>query len=253
MLATYTMQPDIRSATCQQPDGGPAAPLGRLRACLEQEAVGGACQGLKLRSWGRGQPLVLVHGGVGSWTHWIRNIQSLAGHFRVHAIDLPGFGDSADVPAAMAPDEYLDWVAQVLLGVAADGRKVHVAGFSFGAVVAAAVCARLGSAVEALTLLGPGGFGEPVGRRIPVQQRPRDPSLTAEIRQVLAFNLGQWMLSAAPHPDDPVVELHARNVERSRYDSREIGWRATLLADLSRISAPVQVAWGDGDGSPTPP
>src|SRR3990172_888777 len=26
------------------------------------------------RVWGSGEPLVLFHGGSGSWTHWIRNI-----------------------------------------------------------------------------------------------------------------------------------------------------------------------------------
>jgi hypothetical protein len=30
-------------------------------------------------SWGDGEPLVLLHGGSGSWTHWLRNVQALAG------------------------------------------------------------------------------------------------------------------------------------------------------------------------------
>ena len=33
------------------------------------------------RVWGRGEPLVLFHGGSGSWTHWIRNIPELARHY----------------------------------------------------------------------------------------------------------------------------------------------------------------------------
>ena len=28
--------------------------------------------------WGKGDPVVLVHGGTGSWRHWIRNIEYLA-------------------------------------------------------------------------------------------------------------------------------------------------------------------------------
>jgi len=41
-------------------------------------------------------PLVLLHGGSGSWTHWVRNIADLVDAGRELWIpDLPGFGDSA--------------------------------------------------------------------------------------------------------------------------------------------------------------
>ena len=25
--------------------------------------------------WGEGRPLVLLHGGTGSWMHWVRNVE----------------------------------------------------------------------------------------------------------------------------------------------------------------------------------
>src|SRR3546814_6277896 len=40
------------------------------------------------RLWGEGPPLVLLHGGSGSWTHWFRNIPALARRYRVIAADL---------------------------------------------------------------------------------------------------------------------------------------------------------------------
>ncbi len=44
--------------------------------------------------------MVLLHGGSGSWTHWIRNIPMLLACGRqVWAQDLPGFGDSASPPS----------------------------------------------------------------------------------------------------------------------------------------------------------
>ena len=45
--------------------------------------------------WGKGDPLVLVHGGTGSWRHWIRNIEYLARDFQIITPDIPGSGDSS--------------------------------------------------------------------------------------------------------------------------------------------------------------
>ena len=50
------------------------------------------------RLWGSGPPLVLLHGGYGSWMHWIRNVLPLSRRFRVIAPDLPGLGKSATPP-----------------------------------------------------------------------------------------------------------------------------------------------------------
>ena len=53
-------------------------------------------------------PTVLLHGGSGSWNHWVRNIDALLASGRqVIAPDLPGFGDSArpdDVSDAIPTD-----------------------------------------------------------------------------------------------------------------------------------------------------
>jgi len=63
--------------------------------------------------WGEGPTVVLLHGGYGSWTHWIRNIDALAAEHRVIAADLPGLGDSA-----MPPEPFTPWS---LAGILADG------------------------------------------------------------------------------------------------------------------------------------
>jgi pimeloyl-ACP methyl ester carboxylesterase len=40
---------------------------------------------------GAGPTLLLLHGGTGSWTHRLRNIEPLARHFRLVVPDLPGW------------------------------------------------------------------------------------------------------------------------------------------------------------------
>lgn len=213
---------------------------------------------LAFRRWGHGPVLVLFHGAHGSWTHWVRNIEALAARFTVLALDLPGFGDSPDVPQGLTADGYLDWVADAVTQAVADAspeaalRKAGLIGFSYGGVVAAAVAARVGPVAHRLTLIGPGGFGEPVGRSIPLRKRPLDRQDTQLLREVTAYNLGQMMLSDIPSVDDPVIDLHLANLERTRYDSRIIGWRDTLLQDLKKTNCPAQVIWGDHDRLASP-
>src|SRR5262245_66454455 len=55
------------------------------------------------RVWGAGDPLVLFHGGSGSWTHWIRNIPELSRHYELWVPDIPGLGSSAMPPQTWIP------------------------------------------------------------------------------------------------------------------------------------------------------
>src|SRR5438128_12214684 len=46
--------------------------------------------------FGRGEPLMLLHGGTGSWLHWVRNIAPLSADFMLLVPDIPGSGESAN-------------------------------------------------------------------------------------------------------------------------------------------------------------
>jgi pimeloyl-ACP methyl ester carboxylesterase len=46
-------------------------------------------------AFGRGKPVIFVHGWLGSWRYWWPTMQALATHHRSFAVDLWGFGDSS--------------------------------------------------------------------------------------------------------------------------------------------------------------
>ena len=72
----------------------PQALLARLdQAATRYETPTGAGR-MIWRSWGSGPILVLLHGGSGSWRHWVRNIEYFAKDRRVLAPDLPGMRES---------------------------------------------------------------------------------------------------------------------------------------------------------------
>jgi 2-hydroxy-6-oxonona-2,4-dienedioate hydrolase len=197
---------------------------------------------------GSGPRLVLFHGGVGSRNHWQRNIPELARHFTVTAVDLPGFGASVDAPQDI--DIYLSMVCDAAAELG--GRSFGLAGFSFGAVVAAAVASRLGGMVEFLSMIAPGGLGVPKGRQLDIRPVPKDGLDSADGRAALRHNLAVTMFANPATADAGAVELHRSNIERARFDSRRISLQARLLDDLKVVRCPLQLIWGRRDAMAYP-
>jgi pimeloyl-ACP methyl ester carboxylesterase len=197
---------------------------------------------LAVKTAGTGVPLVLLHGGTGSWTHWTRNITPLAESFHVHAVDLPGFGRSPEVAADIAIDDYIDAVAAAVDEMT-HSEPYHLAGFSFGGVTAAGVAARHSKAIKTLTLAGPGGFGNAAGRKLDVRGLPPGGSDEAK-RAVVRHNLLQMMLAHPESVDDATLDLQIENIRNAGFDSRRVSYAPRLTSDLQRLSAPVHIIWG---------
>ena len=90
---------------------------------------------------GRGQPLIFIHGWVGSWRYWWPSMQALSAHYRTFAFDLWGFGDSSKTPDVYSLKAYVEMVDQFIdkLGVA---RPVILVGHGLGAAVALSYTAQ---------------------------------------------------------------------------------------------------------------
>jgi len=100
-----------------------------------------------------GPPVILLHGGGGAWSHWVRNIGPLAQHHSVWAPDLPGLGDS-DLPAELSMEGISDTLAQGLSELVPGDAPINLVGFSFGTSVACCLATRLGGRIRHLVLAG---------------------------------------------------------------------------------------------------
>src|SRR6266700_1161644 len=88
------------------------------------------------RVWGRGDPLVLLHGGTGSWLHWIRNVEDLARDFAVIAADIPGSGESATPEPPPTADRIATSMLAGLDRLIGPDNGFAIAGFSMGGMIA---------------------------------------------------------------------------------------------------------------------
>ncbi len=201
---------------------------------------------LNRRTAGQGEPLVLLHGGMGSINHWHRNVDELAKHYTVHALDMPGCGDSPAVSKDIPKEEYVALIIAALNDAVPHGT-FRLAGFSFGGIIAALCAARMGGRVHKLSMAGPGGFDrEPP----PLDLRKIPPASAGEavIREVLAHNLRVMMIADPAKVTDEAVDLHYVNVKRTRYDGRHFSLTPGSMAQCLKVmTCPAQIIWGERD------
>ncbi len=212
---------------------------------------------------GEGMPLVLIHGLLGYSFSWRFNLEVLARHARVYAIDLPGSGFSCRNPALTGD---LASLAQYVLAFmqAVGAKSAVLLGSSHGggaALLAAAMAKEWNISIEAMILASPVNPWSKQG--IPLT------SILGSSLGALIFRSMAWSL--AP--------LHGRILMRMYGDPRRIapgtvsgynqplkipGTLDALLrrirnwkSDLAKIEEalpqvsdiPILLLWGDRDGA----
>jgi 2-hydroxy-6-oxonona-2,4-dienedioate hydrolase len=202
------------------------------------------------RVWGSGPPLVLLHGGYGSWMHWVRNVLPLSRQFTVIAADLPGLGESATPPEP--------WTAAGLAAIVVEGLDIvlpkgvapRLAGFSFGGVIGGSVAAQLGDRLHSFTVVGSNGLGlnrSPTElRRVPVDAGEEEEFATHR------FNLNQLMIRDPDKIDELALYLQKTNHARARMRSRRFSRSGALIEALPLIKARLDGIWGERDATAYP-
>lgn len=237
---------------------GGAAPAALIAALertgdLHRVAVDGA--EVAWRRFGRGAPLVLVHGGHGSWLHWTRNIPALAQHFTVWVPDLPGYGASSPAQPAGDLAALVQATAASLDHLVGATSPVRIAAFSFGGLVATQLAA-LRPGVRQLALLGTAGHGtprRPRGKLLDWKEAARADDADA-LANVMRHNLGVHMLQAQGDAIDPLaLHIHTVSCLATRFRSRHLSLAARIGPLLDTLPARLWLGWGADDVTADPP
>lgn len=234
-------------------NSGREEPHPALRAVAEQaRRAETPCGGGSLvwRAWGRGRPLVLLHGGSGSWRHWLRNIPAFAEGRLVICPDLPGLGDS-DMPPedARSPEGIAPILRQGLRLLLADGEGYDLVGFSFGALCSGHLAALDTVGCRSLTIVGAGALGF-----------TRSPTELVKVRHLEGaerdaanhHNLAALMFADASRIDEAALAMQDLHTRRARFKSR--GWAGTdsLKQAILRSHAPLGAIYGEQDAIARP-
>ena len=191
-------------------------------------------------------PLVLFHGGSGSWTHWVKNIAPMLDAGRtVLAADLPGFGDSALLASGSDADALAPVLAEDLRALL-QGQVCDLAGFSFGGLTAALMVADAPELARRLVLVGAPAMGVVAKRQFELKSW-RYLKTEAEQEAIHRENLGILMLHDHGLIDGLALQVHIANVQRDRAPRRRLARTDILARTLPRLPCPVYAIYGEHD------
>ncbi len=200
-------------------------------------------------AWGNGPVLVLLHGGNGSWRHWVRTIPDLSRQYRVVAADLPGLGESTEAPAPPSQDGIARIVADGLDTAIGPQTRYAIAGFSFGGMISSIVAALHGERVRSLTVNGPGGMG---GRARTLELVSVRHKQGAERIEAHRTNLAELMIHDPAKIDALALALQEWHSVRNRLRTPLLSRSMATVEAFGRVRAPVRAIYGEFDAPAYP-
>ena len=219
------------------------------RACARRTTPNGAGE-VVWRIWGAGAPLVLLHGGTGSWMHWMRNIEELARDFTLLVPDLPGSGESSSPQPPISADGIAATLSHGLTTLIGARTRFAMAGFSMGGLIAGYLARHAGTDARCLVLVGATGTGAPRG---PMQLRSwRRLASDAEKIATHRHNLGILMIHDPAKVDALAVHMQKINAERSRIRGKHVSHTGTLAEALADFTGQLAGIWGEHDATAVP-
>lgn len=196
-----------------------------------------------------GLPLLLLHGLTGSRLSWEPQLQTLGGVRRVAAWDLPGYGASAPVDPSLGFRGLADAVARWcdVLGV----EQVHLAGLSFGGMIAQYTAVHHPDRVASLALLATSPKFGLDGTEPAAWRRARLAPLD-EGQQPIDFAPRVMRAIAGPHISDGALQGQIDAAARVPADGLRASIDVLITHDsrplLASIAAPTIVVVGELDG-----
>ena len=230
-------------------------------ASIEEKFVDVAGCRVRYLTGGRGPALLLVHGLLAYSFSWRFNLQALAQHATVYALDLPGMGFSQRVPnpaPGLAPTAEIILDFMKTLGISS--ASLLGSSHGGGSVLLAAPCAATqGIKIEKLILVSPVNPWSLQGTRITdLLATSWGAALFRPLSRLLTPLHGYFLrrLYGDPRQATPeTIEGYSRGMRVAgtieHCLARVKHWRQDLLAieqALSRCpNVPVLLIWGDRD------
>jgi pimeloyl-ACP methyl ester carboxylesterase len=183
---------------------------------------------------GNGQPLILIHGGLGSTDMLAEIMPELSKQHKVIAVDLQGHGRTADIDRPMSFQAMADDIAALIrcLGI----QKADVMGYSMGGMVALRATIQHPELVNRLVIVSSTFSRDGWYPEIIAGMSSLSASTAEQMKQTPMYSN---YVHVAPRPQDwPVLCAKLGAMAQHEYN-----WSN----EVEKVKAPVLLVFGDAD------
>lgn len=197
--------------------------------------------------YGRGRPVILLHGWLGSWGLWQETMAYLGAFYRTYALDFWGFGESGKKRETYAVSDFVSLVNQFMeqLGI------VHapLVGHSMGGTVSLSVAIKYPERVSKVVVVGSPMVGSSLAPLLKLAGNRQIAFMLFNMMGV--FRTGLRLYSPMICKDPRFPEMMDRDLSRTTVESflRSIASlrRTDLTPMLPQIKVPAMGFYGDKD------
>ena len=176
---------------------------------------------------GQGEPVVFIHGLSGSSRWWCKNIPTIARHYRVYLVDLPGFGMTRHLHHTFSLKQCATWVNDWMQAIGLD--EANLVGHSMGGYVSMALAALHPEKVKRLILVA--SIGIPFGCSV-------NRMLLPMVKAIGRTNPAFWPYLAYDYFRAGPAMVHRASSEIVALDATEV---------ISAVQTPTLLIWGEYD------
>ena len=194
---------------------------------------------------GRGIPLVLVHGFLGSSDMWIPQIKFFKDNFRVIAPALPGFGNSSEINSC----DSIDCMAKAILNFLAKKniKQFNLLGHSMGGMIVQEIAKIAGDKILKLICYGTGPRGDIPGRFETIDQSRK--KLKINGLKDTAYRIAKtWFIEEEKAKYFYLCEEAGKQTSISAADNGLVAMKNwDGVKNLQNIKNETLIIWGDQD------
>lgn len=184
---------------------------------------------------GRGRPVIFLHGWVGSWRYWIASMQVASTSYRAYALDLWGFGDTAQNILNYSLEQQATLLDRFLMEMGIG--KIALVGHGLGALVSMNFAIR---------------FPKSVDRIMAVSCPLKYEAVNTRLRTDPPGGLVDWLSNRTPEATTALADASKADIQA--VTASMVGLQAdNLYGNFRGLNIPTLLVYGEKDPAITIP